>query len=88
MKDTFWGFRGPKSGMGRRGNVRAWVAVLVSAHIWTCVKEIRRVSSKIMYVRICIEFWSGISVHAPEMERSEEERDSFWKELKGCMEAC
>ena len=29
-----------------------------------------------------------IVVYAPGMERSEEERDGFWEELKGCIEVC
>ena len=39
---------------------------------------------------ICIkrEFGNVINVYAPGMERSEEERDSFCEELKGCIEAC
>ena len=29
-----------------------------------------------------------IVVYSPGMERSEEERDGFWEELKGCIEVC
>ena len=57
----------------------------MNERLWMCVKEIRRVRSRIMYVGICIkrEFWSAISVHAPGMERSEEKRYRFLEELKG-----
>ena len=34
------------------------------------------------------EFWTVIVVYAPGMERSEEERDLFWEELKGCIDVC
>ena len=48
----------------------------MSKRKWMCVKEVRRVSSMIMYVRICIkrESWNVINVHVPAMEESEEER--------------
>ena len=61
--------------MGGKGSARERVIVLMSER----VKEAIRVSSMIMYVGICIKrkFWSVISVYATEMERSEEERDSF-----------
>ena len=54
-----------------------------------CVKEIRRVSSWMMHLGKCIkrEFWSVISVYVTGMERSEEERNSFWEKLKGCIES-
>ena len=57
--------------------------------IWMCEVEIRRVSSGIMYVGICIKsgVWSVIRVYAPGIWRSEEERDSLLDELKGCIEA-
>ena len=44
----------------------------------------------LMYVRICLkrEFLSVIILYAPGMERSEEGKDSFREELKGCIEAC
>ena len=54
------------------------------------VKEIRRVSSRIMCVEICIkrEFWFVTRVCTPSMDRSEEERDGFWEELIECIKAC
>ena len=58
--------------------------------VWMCVRKISRINSRIMYVGICIkrEFWTVIVAYAPGMERSEEERDGFWEELKGCIEVC
>ena len=58
--------------------------------VWMCVREVRRINLRIMYVGICIEreFWTLIAVYAPGMERSEEERDGFWKELKGNIRVC
>ena len=55
-----------------------------------CVREIGIINSRIMYMGICIkrELWTVIVVYAPGMERSEEERDVFWGELKGCIEVC
>ena len=52
------------------------------------VREIRRINSRIMYVSMCIEreFWTVIVVYAPGIERSEEERDVFWEELKRCID--
>ena len=74
----------------RRGNAKEGVSVLMSERIWLYVKEIRRVSSRIMRVGICIkeEFWSVIVLYAAGMERSEEERDGFWEQLKGCIAIC
>ena len=48
-----------------------------------CVKEVRRVSSWVMYLKFSIrrECWSMISIYAPGMERTKE-RERFWKELK------
>ena len=73
----------------RRGNAREGVAVLMNEHMRMCVREIRRVNLKIIYVSICIkrEFWTIIVVYVPGMERSEE-RDVFWEELKGCIDVC
>ena len=55
-----------------------------------CVRAIRRINSRIMYVEIWIkrEFWTIIVVYAPRMERPEVGRDGFWEELKGCIEVC
>ena len=55
--------------------MRKGVVVLINERVLICVKEMRRVSSRIVYVGICIKtgFWS---VYAQGMERSEEERDS------------
>ena len=76
--------------MRRRGNARQGVAVLIKERVWMCVREIRRINSKIMYVSISIkrEFWTVIAVYVPRMERSEEERDVFWEELKGSIDVC
>ena len=59
--------------MGRRGNSREGVGVLINERVWMCVREIRRINSRTMYVSICMkrEFWIGIVVYAPGMERSE-----------------
>ena len=75
---------------GEKGNAREGVAVLLNERVWMCVREIGRINSRIMYVEICIkrEFWTVIVVYAPGMERPEEERDVFWKELKGFIEVC
>ena len=87
---SFGGVRGCKSDVGRRGNAREGVAVVVNERVWMCVREIRRINLRIMYVSICMKrkFWTVIVVYAPGMERSEEERDVFWEELKGCIDAC
>ena len=76
----FCGVRGVKSGWGREG-----VAGLTKERIPICVKEIRKVSYRIMYMRLCLklEFLSGVNVYAQVMER----RERFWEELKGCIEA-
>ena len=60
------------------------VTILMKEYIWIYVQGIRRISSTIMCVGICIkrELWS-----APGMKKSEEERDRFWEELRGCIEA-
>ena len=36
----FWGVRGFKSGMRRRGNMTEGVAVLMNELVWMCVREI------------------------------------------------
>ena len=65
--------------MGRRGNAREGVAVLMNERVWMCVREIRRINLRIMYPSICTkrDLWTVIVVYAPGMERSEEERDVF-----------
>ena len=87
---SFGGVRGFKSEVGRKGNMREGVAILLNECVWICVKEIRRINSGIMYVGICIkkEFWTVIVVYDPGMERSEEERGGFSEEMKGCIEVC
>ena len=86
---SFGGVRGFKSGVGRRVNAREGIAVLMNERVWMCVREIRRMSARIVYVEICIkrEFSTIIVVYVSGMERPEE-RDGFWEELKGCIEVC
>ena len=62
----------------------------MNERVWMCEREIRRINSRIIYVSICIkrELWTVIVLNAPGMERSEEERDVFWEELKGCIDIC
>ena len=81
---SFEEIRGLKSGVGRRGNAREGAAVLMNERLWMCVREIRRINSRIMYVSICMrrEFSTIIVVYAPGRERPEEERGGFWEELK------
>ena len=57
--------------MRKRGNAREGVAALMSEHI-TCVKEIRRISFRVMYIGFCIEreLWNVKSVYALGTERS------------------
>ena len=59
--------------------MKVGVGELMNEHVWRCLKEIRRVISKIMYVGICIkrEFWSIKSLCAPGTEISKGERDNF-----------
>ena len=85
---SFGGVRGDKSGLGRRGNLREGVAVLMNERIWMCIKEIRWINFRIMHVELCIKrrFWNVIIVYVSGMERSEEEIDCFWEELKWCIE--
>ena len=61
--------------------------MLMRQRIWVCVKEIKGVSSRIMYVVVCMrkEFLSVISVYALEMETSEEERDVYLEKWRGCI---
>ena len=78
---SFGGVRGFKSGVGRRGNAKEGVAVLMNERVRMCVRKIR--------LWIKRKFWTVIVVYAPRMERSEEgERDGFWEELKGRIEEC
>ena len=51
---NFGGVRGFKTGVGRRGNAREGVEILMNERVWMCVREIRRLNLKIMYVRISI----------------------------------
>ena len=64
---SFWGVRGLKYGVERRGNAREGVAVLMNERVWMCAREIRRIKSRIMYMGICIkrELWTVIVVYAP-----------------------
>ena len=41
-----------------------------------------------MGIYIKREFWRVIILYAPRMEISEEVRDSFGKEFRGCIETC
>ena len=87
---SFVDVSGFKSGVGRSGNSREGVAVLMNERVWMCVREIKGSNSRILHVEICIkrEFWTVIVVNTPGMERPEEERDDFREELKGCIEVC
>ena len=40
----FGGVRGFKSGVGRTGNAREGVSVLMNERVWLCVREIRRIN--------------------------------------------
>ena len=45
-KLSFGGVRGFTSGVGRRGNMREGVAVLMNERVWMYVREIRRINSR------------------------------------------
>ena len=64
----------------------------MNERVWICVREIRRINLKIMYVSIRMkrEFWTVIIVYTPYTRNGEirEEIDWFWEEMKGCIEVC
>ena len=85
---SFGGVRCFKSGVGRR-TARERVAVLMNECVWLCVREIRKINSRIMYASICkkMEFWIDSCVCPRNGEFSGGER-SFWEELKRRIEVC
>ena len=53
--------------------------ILINKFVWMCVRKIRRINLRIMYVSICMkrEFWTVIVVYASGMERSRKREMSF-----------
>ena len=71
-----------------RGRAREGVALLLSEWMVNKVVEWKEVSSRLMWVRVRMgrECWAFVSAYGPGCERSEEERDEFWKELTRCVD--
>ena len=62
--------------------MREGEAIILSECIWKCMKEVRYVSSRIMYVRVIVrrDNWSVISVQAlQDTERKGSNREILWK---------
>ena len=82
---SFGGVRGFKSEVRRRGYAREGVAVLMNERVWICVREIRRVNSRIMYVEFCIkrEFWTVLLFMHQEWRDQRRREMAFGRNLKG-----
>ena len=70
------------------GRAREGVALLLSEWMVKRVVEWKKLSSRLMWVRVRMgrEYWAFVSAYGPGCERSEEERDEFWKELTRCVD--
>ena len=64
-----------------RGRAKEGVALLLSEWLVSKVVEWKEVSSRLMWVRVRLgkECWAFVSAYGPGSERSEEERNGFWK---------
>ena len=69
------------------GRAREGVALLLSGGLMRCAVEWKEVSSRLMWVRVKIEreSWVFISAYGPGSEKSEEEIEEFWYELRECV---
>ena len=67
------------------GRARKGVALLLSGRFMRYVVEWKEVSSWLMWVRVKIESWVFISAYLPGSEKSEEEIEEFWNELRECV---
>ena len=67
-----------------RGRAREGVALLLSEWMGNKVVEWKEVSSRLMWIRVRMgrECWAFVSAYWPGCERSEEERDEFWNDLR------
>ena len=74
---------GVEGGRGREG-----VALLVNEELRQCVKEWKEVSSRLMWVKVKVgcETWVFVSAYGPGSERTDEERERFYRDLNACVE--
>ena len=79
---------GRKSGV-MNGRAREGVALLVSDRVREKVVEWKEVSSRVMWVKVKWgrEVWVFVSAYGPGCERSEDEREEFWRSLGECIES-
>ena len=75
------------SGVAERCRAREGVAIIVSGRLWGSVIDYKCVSSRIVWVRMKVagEKLIIVSVYGPGMEKSENERESFWSNLNDCV---
>jgi exonuclease III len=86
-ESMFGEVKGRISGVGG-GRGREGVALLLSERVLEKVVEWREVSSRILWVKMKWEgeSWIFVSAYGPGSERSDQEREEFWKELSECID--
>ena len=75
------------SGVDERCRAREGVAVVIAGRLWGRVSEYKCINSRMMWVRLKMagEKVVIVSVYAPGMEKSENERETFWENLNECV---
>ena len=75
------------SGVSERCRAREGVAVLISGRLWGRVRDYKCISSRLMWVKLRMngENVVIICVYGPGMEKSANERESFWENLNECI---
>ena len=75
------------SGVDERCRAREGVAVVIAGRLWGRVSEYKCINSRMMWVRLKVagEKVVIVSVYAPGMEKSENERETFWENLNECL---
>ena len=75
------------SGVDERCRAREGVAIMIKGRLWGKVSEYKCVSSRLMWMRMKVAGGKIVIVGAygPGMEKSENERETFWEMLNECL---
>ena len=75
------------SGISESCQAREGVAIMLSGRMWGKVSEYKCLNSRIMWVKLKLdgEIVVVVSVHAPGMEKKEDERERFWTRFSECL---
>ena len=87
-RETEWeGERVVVSGVDERCRAREGVAVMIKRKLWGKVSEYKCVSSRLMWMRMKVagEGVVIVGAYGPGMEKSENERETFWEMLNECL---